>query len=158
MHLPDRALQVDGVGAAIAAPRDQLVANVADLVAVRFLVAFGTLGGQANGRIGIADVAVGDVIAGFGVHTQAVGAHELVTALERDVAAELRHDAGAGELVALDVGGQVAANGGGGRVGLGGIVERGQHVGSWTQVPVHWLLIGQGRQANGNAQGQGKQA
>ncbi|MNV35932.1 hypothetical protein D3C71_1273930 [compost metagenome] len=153
VHLPNRTLQVDRFGAAIAAPGDQLVLDVADLVGIGFLIAFGAFGHHPDRAVRVTDIAFGDVVAGLGIEAQVFGAHELVTALEHDVALVLGNGAGAAELVAFDIGGLLVARGGSGRIGLGCFAEGGQDFRGWAKAPVQRLIIGHRRQANGNSQG-----
>ena len=88
------ARHLDGVGAAVAASLDQLVAHVVDLVRVLALVALRAVGDHAHARILVAHVAVGDVLLGLLVEGEVVGVQELVAALERDVALEVHGFAG----------------------------------------------------------------
>ena len=158
VHLAHRTLQVDRLGATVAAAGHQLVLDVGDLVGVAFLVAFGAAGLHPDRGVLVPDVALGDVVAGFGVEAQVVGAQELVAALERDIALVVGHHGGTGQLVAFDVRRLLVTRRGRGFVGLGRVVEHGQHVGHRAQAPVHRLVVGQGRQADGDTEGEGQQA
>ena len=158
MHLADGALQVDRAGSAIAAAVDQLVLDVADPVAVGLAVAFGALGGNAKARVRVADAAFGDVVAGFGVGAQHIGANELVTTAHQHITGVFGRGAGAGQAVAFDLGRQLVADGGLRSIGRRCFAEGRQCIGGWTQVPVDRLLIGQRRQGDGNAQRQGQES
>ena len=103
-EVADRTLQVDRLGIAVAPARHQLVLDVGYLVGIAFLVAFGTLGDHPDRPVLVADIAVGDVVAGLGVEAELVGTDELVATAQRHVALVLRHGGGAQQLVALDVG------------------------------------------------------
>ena len=125
---------------------------------VGFLVAFGAFGHHAHPVVLIADAALGDVLAGLAVVGELVGAQELVAAAERDVAGEngLLLLA-AVEHVAEDVGRQ-----GGADLAFGasrrGIRECGDGVLDRTQPPIVLRFRGHGRQGDGDAQRQRKQA
>src|SRR5690606_18716347 len=106
---PQRALQLDVLGAAVAAPRHQLVADVADVVAVVDLAALGLLGDQAHAGVLVAHAAGGDVVPGLHVVGELVGAQVLVAAAQGDVAGDAPARLRAADLVALDVGGLLAA-------------------------------------------------
>ncbi len=158
VHLADRTLQVDRLGATIAAAGHQLILDIADLVGVAFLVALGATGLHPDRGVLVTDIALGDVVAAFGIEAQVVGAQELVAALERDIALVVGHHGGTGQLVAFDVRRLLVTRRGRGFVGLGRVVEHGQHVGHRAQAPVHRLVVGQGRQADGDTEGEGQQA
>lgn len=161
VHAPERAGQLDRVGAAVAAPVHQLVTDVADGVGVGALVALGTVGDDADARVLVADVAFGLVGARFRIHLQPVGAQELVATNQGDVAVDQGHGPGAALGVALDHGGLVVA----GRIAGPGrgwsALERRNHVAGRAQCPVQGLVVIGHRhawQAGGDAQGQRQQA
>src|SRR5690606_5071743 len=147
VHLPHRAAHGDRIGTTVAAPVDQLVADVGDDVAVLVLVALGAVGHDADAGVLVADVALGHVAAGLGVEAQLVGAQELVAADQGHVALVLGGGLGAAEFVALDVGGLLVAGLGDGRIRRRRLAERRQHVAHRAQPPVQRLLVGHGGQA-----------
>ena len=153
--------QAQAVRAAVAASRQQLVLQVLDGVGVGVLVALGARRRRRRRpRVLEAHAAFGRVVARLLVEGQLVGAHELVAAAHGHVALEYRVGVGAGEQVALDIGGGFA-----GGVDVQSfrrtdrIGERRHHVADRAQPPVLRRVVGGTRlQAKRDAQGQGKQA
>ncbi len=151
------ALHLDLLGAAVAAPADQLVAQVLDGVAVRGLVAVGALGEDAHARVLVAHAPLGGVGPGLAVVDELVGAKELVAAGELHVALEHRAVGVAVQHVAGDVGRQVLPVAGladGGRR----VQERRDRVLQRAQLPHAVRLLGVDRQGGRDAQRQWEEA
>src|SRR5690606_1186872 len=133
----ERPVHGDVVGAAVAASRDQLVADVVELVGVAVLVALGGFRDQAHARILVAHAAGGDVGAGLALVGELVRAEELVATTERHVALEHGLFLGPAQGVAVDVGRLVDARAGdAGRVLR--IRECRDGIHDRAQAPVFW--------------------
>ncbi len=159
-----RPLHVDAIGAAVAAPRDQLVLQVVDLVAVGVLIAPRAFGDQADAGVLVAHVAFGRIGVLFLIVGQVVRAQVLVPADEGDVALVFQVLLGTAELVAHDVGVLVRAGGAGlfgvgaGR-GLRRSLEGRDRILDRAQRPALGLFVRrQRRQAQGDTERQGQQA
>ena len=144
---------------AIAALREQLVFDVLQGMGVLGLVAFGTLGSQAQAAALVADVALGGVLLFRLVVLELLGAHELVATTQGHVAVELRVFFGTRERITFDIGGFV------GIVDLDAVRQRLRfgkrldHVLDRAQAPIRWHVVGSlGLQGKGDAQRQRQQA
>src|SRR5690606_28776098 len=101
-----RALHFDALGAAVAAALGQLVADVVDAMGIGALVALQALGDHAHPGILVTHAAGGDIGRRLVLEFQAVGAQELVSPAQRDVAF-------AGDVFAIDAAHVVAGDVGG---------------------------------------------
>ena len=160
VQTPLGAVEVDAVGATVAASRDQLVLHVLDLVGVRVLVARGPGCDDPHAAVLVTDIAVGDVGVVVLIVGQVIGIQVLVAAAQDDIALVFQVLFGAIQLVALDRGRLLGAFGTGlDRIAsgfvVGAAIEGSNGFLYGAQIPVVGLIVrSERRQAQGDGQRQ----